>query len=396
MKFQNISNTNSLQRSFAISHTTIRLSQPVITDLSIAHQSASGRLDLHVLHDFLERALVYAPAFDGAMSNHLPMALHAAWDMGADRQRLEALFEHDAAKQALAATASPAQIESASLAADRQLAASAGICSEAWLIHRGNADAYPWLYHYFTRLLQQQTPAQVIAAHLPSLLRSPHAFAFHGMIRTAHAVEAGHQAELAAALATWAAWWELLPAAYSQSQPAKTVSLETWVSDLKALSKSWRSHLPMIMYRMRSAAETRHYAELSSQLPKVATLAERCQQLKTVARLAYIHSGNSTVLPMITGLRALSILLPFLPAQTEQTELIAALDRASVAAWMAARVDWQAERNPDRLLSWPELRAAALAQDDEHVIKGIHACWYEFSQSAQPDWQVAAQRMLKL
>jgi len=353
-----------------------------------AQQPRTGSLAL--LHQALDEALAYGPAFDGAMSNHLPMALHAAWDMGADARRLQALVEHERPKLAPAGAATEAQAASARRAALRRVEGAAG--ADEWLLHRGHPESHPWLQAYFATLLALRPAAQVLGAHLESLLRSPHAFAFHGLIRTAHAWESAHAGELAAALATWAAWWELLPAGRPDGE---SMAPPDWAQALRSRTQGWRSELPMIIYRMRSAAETPLYADLAERLAPVPGLAERREQLLAVAREAYLHSRNFTVLHLITGLRGLRVLLPLLPASVDQQALVAALDRAAVAGWMAGRLQWQDEVPLPAPAAWPVLHRAALAQDDEHVIKGVHACWQEDVRAPDPRWRQTAQRMLE-
>ena len=122
------------------------------------------------LHHHLDAALVYGPSYNGRLSNHLPMALHAAWELGAEGERLQAQLVHEAPKLVVA--------EPSAL----QLRIAAEIESEG-------VDA-------------------VLHRHIPQLITMPHAGLFHGMIRTAHAWEGGHAGELAAALAYWTELWK--------------------------------------------------------------------------------------------------------------------------------------------------------------------------------------------
>ena len=48
--------------------------------------------------------------------------------------------------------------------------------------------------------------------------------------------------------------------------------------------------------------------------------------------------------------------------------------------------------NPDR--AWPELLAAACAQDDAHVIKLTHAAWRLARRWPDPAWQAAVERAI--
>ena len=164
--------------------------------LPVQQGPAAGRTgSLALLHRRLNEAQAFGPAYDGAMSNHLPMALHAAWEMGAEAERLQRLVDGDRLKLE-AATPASAAVEADARRAAEPLQTGIGAADE-WLIHRGQPADYPWLQAYFSALLAGLTPRAVLAAHLPVLLGAPHAFAFHGLIRVAHAVESAHTAELA-------------------------------------------------------------------------------------------------------------------------------------------------------------------------------------------------------
>ena len=126
------------------------------------------------LHRSLDAALVFGPTWNGHLSNHLPMALHAAWELGAEVDRLQAQLQHDAPKLE---RAPPSELET-------RIAVEIETYGAEAVLHR----------------------------HVPQLVSMPHAGLFHGMIRTAHAWESGHARELAAALAYWTALWRPQPA----------------------------------------------------------------------------------------------------------------------------------------------------------------------------------------
>ena len=125
-----------------------------------------------VLHDLLDDSQTHAPEFNGGLTTHLPMALHALHGLGASDARLRAFaarhadHPRDAPPEFLALRA-------------HHLAA----------LERDGEDA-------------------VLRNVLPALLPGVAAGAFHGLIRTAHAVEAGHRGELASGLAYWAWRWQ--------------------------------------------------------------------------------------------------------------------------------------------------------------------------------------------
>ncbi len=249
------------------------------------------------LHRHLDTALVFGPSYQGGLSNHLPMTLHAAWEFGADGERLVAQIAHEA----------PRLVRVECSALQRSLAAE---------IESDGADA-------------------VLNRLVPQLLGMPHAGLFHGMIRTAHAWEGGHAPELAAALAYWSELWK---------PPAEVAPLDVAWPDCRR------------------------------------RLIERALD-------AYLASRNFYVLHLITGLRAMRVLGDFVP---DDGRIAAWLEQGFEAAWRhgAPRI---VPRPPvGSLPAWPALRAAALAQLDDHAIKLVHACWQEDRLRPDPRWRQAA------
>ncbi|WP_022980887.1 questin oxidase family protein, partial [Ideonella sp. B508-1] len=107
--------------------------------------------------------------------------------------------------------------------------------------------------------------------------------------------------------------------------------------------------------------------------PQALPLGEALARWVPLALQGYALSGDFTVLHLVTGLRAVRVLLPWLPPQTDASVLW----RVAVAGWLAAPLHRAVPRAlpaPDTLPDWPALRAAACAQDDDHVIKLVQAC----------------------
>ena len=121
------------------------------------------------LHRHLDTALAYGPSYNGRLSNHLPMALHAAWELGAEGERLQVQLFHEAPKLVV----EPPSMLQLQIAAE----------------------------------IEAEGAEVMLRRHVAMLISMPHAGLFHGVIRTAHAWEGGHAGELAAALAYWTGLW---------------------------------------------------------------------------------------------------------------------------------------------------------------------------------------------
>ncbi|MBV8605164.1 MAG: DUF4243 domain-containing protein [Pelomonas sp.] len=315
------------------------------------------------LHRRLERSLAYAPGYGPGYSNHLPMALHAAWQLGADAARLDAQLRHDGAWLAPA----PAGEDAAP--------------GDDWRALLGRREAYAALRARFAAEIGARGAEACLRDALPLLVSAPHAGLFHGMIRSAHALEAGHADELAAALASWALAWQPLPGGRADGVP---LALDAWRAALDAQAAAPAQRLRG--ERLVDVARGPAYAGLCDALAPAAHWAVRREQLLGLALDAYLASGNFVVLHLITGLRALRVLGALVP---EGPDVPVWLTRAFAAAWLAAGMTPRPRSGrppPD----WPALQRAALAQLDDHALKLTHACWQEDRLRADPRWREAA------
>ncbi|MDE2277139.1 MAG: DUF4243 domain-containing protein, partial [Burkholderiales bacterium] len=161
-------------------------------------RAAPRRIDVGaspVLRRWLGANLAFDAEYGDRLSNHLPMALMALQRLGADDARLHAFA------QGYAARLRPAP---------RSAWRPAG---EAWVSRLGHRGAWPAYRQLFAQWLLRAGVPGVLEAALPRLLPGCAGAAFHGLIRTAYAVQAGECQELADALAHWACVWQPLPAA---------------------------------------------------------------------------------------------------------------------------------------------------------------------------------------
>jgi hypothetical protein len=298
------------------------------------------------LHRLLEANLALPPEPTPGITSHLPMALHALQSLGAGEARLQAFFDAYRGR----------------LEGGRRHAPAAPV--DDWRALLGDDDAFAPLQATFAALLARDGEEVTLRQVLPVLLQGVAAAAFHGAIRTAHAVEAGHRGELAAALAYWGWRWQPLLAA----PPGETLPFEAWAARLIAESPAWTMQAPLISLRMAGASESQPYRALAGRLAPSATL---LPQLAELAVARYAETRNFTVLHMVTGLRAVRVLSPWLAADDAQARVLV---HAFTAAYLAARLAARAAPPHAPQRSWDEAAAAALAQDDDHVIKIVHAC----------------------
>jgi hypothetical protein len=318
------------------------------------------------LHRLLDENVARWPETPTQLSSHLPMALQALHALGAPAERLDAF--HHAFVQRFKPESSPA----AAPAAD-------------WPRLLGRIDAYPALRAQFTVALAAEGTAAVLRQSLPILLPGAAAAALHGPIRAAHALEAGHSGELACALAYWAARWQ--PVARPLQRP-EDLGFDAWAPRLVEVALQWTPEAPLISQRMQIAETSDAYHALAGRLrPQPDTL--RC--LIAFAAQRYAATRNFTVLHMVTGLRALRLLLPW-AGPIDTAELTRALVHASTAAYLAARTAHWPDLPAPPAVGSAEAVQRALASDDDHVIKIVHACVQSHAQHPDPAFAAAMAR----
>lgn len=322
----------------------------------------------------LDRSLRYDAEYGQRLSNHLPMLLVALQRLGADNERIAAAGATYARKLH---AMPPAQAWQA---------------GDPWREPLGQPAAWPRYRDLFATWLQEEGAGETLRQALPALLPGCGAAAFHGLIRTAYAVEAAHRAELAHALAYWASRWLDLGVNDSavgeqassgggrQADPAALLKAAAAVPGVAA------SPSGTIVERMHHAAWQPGFVQAVSPLRldenTLPRLARQAAQL-------YARSGDFTVLHLVTSAWALRLLLPFID---DLSPALASYWRAYAAAVASTSSRLKVGRTPAPL-PWPQIIQTALASDDEHLVKLVHACQQEQqAYDGADDWQRAATR----
>lgn len=311
------------------------------------------------LRTLLDEGARFGPEYAGDLSNHLPMALVALKSLGADDARLAGF-----------ARAYAARLQPAPPPEDWP-------AGEPWPARLGDPAAWPAYRGLFARWLDLEGSAALLQQVLPLLMPGCGAAAFHGLIRVAAALRAGHAGELADGLAYWAC--RHLPLG---ALPARAGRQRDPLPLLRRLSAQ-PSQQPLIVQRMQDAASG------PALRAAVAALAIDDHTLPRLARLsaqAYAGSGNFTALHLVTGCHAMRLLLPMLDQPLQAL-------RWFWQAWATALVSASLEALPAvPLQPWPGLVGRALASDNEHLIKLVDACRGEDEAYGDDAWRLAASR----
>ena len=302
----------------------------------------------------------FAPEYADGLSNHLPMTLVALHRLGADAAQMNAWHERYARRL------QPAPLADTWPAGD------------PWPDRLGQVSTWPLYRSLFQQWVDHEGVREMLAQTLPVLMPGCGAAAFHGPIRVAYAARSGHAGELADALAYWAC--RFLPLGALPAEPGTQADPEPLLKALRA----GRSKQPLIFQRMQDAARS---ASLHAQVAQLAIGEHTLERLARLSAKAYALSGNFTALHLVTGCHAMRVLSAFLDDDdgTAWRWFWQAWAAAVVAAGMTASA-------APRLLPWDDIVAAALAQDDEHVIKLVDSCRELERAYAGDGWRLAASR----
>ena len=342
----------------------------------------------------LDRCQAFAPEYGDGLSTHLPMALHALHSLGAPPARLHALFDR--------------------IAPGLQPRGSARHTAPPML---GQIDDFEaWRALFAAELARDGQPA-LLARHLPRLMPGVAGVAFHGLIRTAHGLAACHTGELLSGLAYWAARYAPLVPAEADIAPASQaatdvieaidanstqtafmptsttrggLALPDWLTALQALRPPGGAPARLIAGRMQAWAPVPGFAAAASALR---IDADTLDALARRAALLYAASGNFTVLHLVTACQALRQLLPWLgePAPALRQFSIAAAAALRASGWPGLKMT--APGAPPA--GWHDTVAAAIAANDEHVIKLVAACRAHEAATGDPAYQAAAARAVQ-
>jgi Questin oxidase-like len=311
------------------------------------------------LHQLLSAGQAYDAEYGKALANHQPMALVALARLGAD----DAHLKRYAKQHAKAVGLLPAR------------AAKSWPLGDEWRPRLGQPKAWPLYRDLFRQWLAHDGSAEMLAQILPWLMPGCGASAFHGLIRTAYGLEAGHAGEVADGVAYWACRY--LPLG---ELPATSGKPETDPAALLRRLKAGDSKAGLIAQRMADAAQS---GAVNRAIAPLVIDTQTPERLARAAAFAYAQTGNFTALHLVTGTHAMRVLARYLANDSD----------ALTAAW---RCYWQAYAHgvvaarlrlapqPLQLRPWDEIVKLALASPNEHVIKLVDSCREEARHYTSP------------
>ncbi|WP_226663699.1 questin oxidase family protein [Microbulbifer aggregans] len=299
----------------------------------------------------LEAGNRYHVHYGDRLANHLPMVLIALDKLEASPEQLRHAFDRSTPHLQLR-PGSPVE----------------DITDIRVCRHRD--DYFPSALHYYEQQLKQHGIDHCLQQELPALLPSIATAAFHGLIRTAYGIDAGHLEEIAMGLAYWNL--EYHPLASSNAQISETA--EDVITQVAQKFPDVPLAPGNIADHMTSVTGQPGWMDTPIQ-PKHLSL----EDIARVALNAYLGTKDFTLLHGVTGCHALRLLLPYC---ADKETALRFFWQGMVIAYLSTGPKAIQPATPDAIPDNPQRQAEmltrALNSDDDHVIKLTYSALEEF------------------
>lgn len=253
---------------------------------------------------------------------------------------------------------------------------------------------------FFRRELAKRPWKTVLAEWTARLSPGVVAAAFHGAIRTAHAVRSleasetpARRRELAEGLGYWAATYNALPEAAAPARPPAGRRPSGAIAGVPILPPERRVSYGNITDRLSPLDGFSPFASVADAVdPSGDTDAFLSDMTETFAAvyLASVPPGSViTFLHGVTGPVAVRTLLPYVSAE-ERRRLLRYTWQAAASFYSSAGGKTAPPLSADALPSRDELADRAIATGDEHAIKFTEACFREYARNPKPVYILAA------
>jgi hypothetical protein len=333
-------------------------------------------------HDLLDEALTRlaptGPEYAGRLANHAPMTVEALVTLGRG-DAVHAWIDRYVGRL-------------------HEWPPSGGrIAQGAWSDALGKDDRITDWRAFFTEELREHAWRDVMATWAPRLAAGVSGSAGHGIIRTSHVVRAlaarespERRAELASALAYWAASFHRLP---EQHAPGPALTVEQALAKVEVVPAGRRAQGP-IVDRLEPLQSVPSFAKVADWIDVSGDPSETLTSLTRAFARVYISNasqrdGRIARLHQVTGTSAVRLLAPHLGR--EALELLLRYIWQLDAAVYATNTTPGAE--PPTIEPFPtphDLVAAAVEGGDEHAIKLTEVCLREHAVAADPAYLAAA------
>jgi hypothetical protein len=252
---------------------------------------------------------------------------------------------------------------------------------------------------FFDRRVEERPWKAVLSEWVPRLSPGIIAAAFHGVIRTAHAVRSldaketpARRRELAEGLAYWAATYEVLPESRPRVAGHRTPAQA--IADVRAVPDDERQSYGNITDRLAPLDAFPPFAGVADLVDATGDASAFVSNLTETFAHAYLVNvprGGSviTYLHGVTGPSAMRLLLPHLDAAA-CAEMLRYGWQGAAGVYAASGGVAEAEKALPPSGSFDDLIDRAIATRDEHAIKFTEACRRENALNPKPVYFAAA------
>lgn len=321
-----------------------------------------------LLSDFETRDLVQAQQ----RANHAPMVLTALSRLGAPDSRLDRYYSR---------LIFPQPVDGGSVH-------DTPITEGTWSAHLGDMRHYRGYCNYFLGRLRELGAKPLLHTHLDTVLPGLGASAYHALLRLAYAVDAGHDKEIAFALAGLAAGFIPSPDSPPLSKPASPSEILEALSGLASL-RSVEPDPRSISGRFQQFYSQGDFAR--GLRPVRVDPLRPLDEISGLLADALARTRDFSILHGVTSCHALRLVLPYCH---DVPGTVSRYWHSICAVYLAARNKGVRFDHPlpTATLSWDELKQRALASDNEHVIKLTYTCLREDENYGRRIYRDLAQR----
>jgi hypothetical protein len=341
----------------------------------------SGARGTEAMEDALELLAPTGPEYAGRLANHGPMAAEALVELS----RPDAVVPW---------------VERYKTRLRDHPGGTRPIDPKSWREALGENDRVGDWIVLFRREVEERPWKALLAEWVPRLSPGVVAAAFHGAIRTAHAVRnleaaetPARRRELAEGLGYWAATYNALPEASPAARPPAGRKPSEAVAGVPLLPAERRVSYGNIVDRLAPLDQFPPFAAVADSVDCSGdpnAFLEDVTETFAGAYLASVPPGSViTFLHGVTGPTAVRTLLPHVSAD-EQHRLVRYTWQAAASFLSSSGGKTVPKVSTEKLPSRDELADRAIATGDEHAIKFTEACFREYARNPKPVFILAA------
>lgn len=334
------------------------------------------------MEDALALLAPTGPEYAGRLANHGPMAAQAL--VALDRPDAVVPWVETYKKRLLAHPGGTRPVD-----------------PKQWREALGDNDRVGDWIVFFRGQLQERPWKTVLADWTVRFSPGVVAAAFHGAIRTAHAVRSleaqetpARVHELAEGLGYWAATYNALPESAAPAKPPAGRKPSGAIAGVPILPKDKQISYGNITDRLSPLDQFPSFAAVADSVDPSGDPSAFMSDLTETFAMVYLASATRgsliTFLHGVTGPAAVRTLLPYVSPE-EQRRLLRYTWQACASFSSSAGGKTAPPPAPDaQLPSRAELTERALATGDEHAIKFTDACFREHALNPKPVYILAA------